>query len=53
MKIATFSGNFANLGNIRNFYAKAAVEAGLDDKSIYEVQLAVDEAASNIIDHAY
>lgn len=32
---------------------KAALKAGLDDKAVYAVQLAVDEACSNIIDHAY
>jgi serine/threonine-protein kinase RsbW len=53
MKTTVFTGNFSNLDKIGDFYAAAAVEAGLDDKSAYEVQLAVDEAVTNIIEHAY
>jgi len=41
------------LDAIRNFYARAAEQAGLDEESTADVELAVDEAASNIIDHAY
>lgn len=48
-----FPGRFSSLDAIRNFYARAAEQAGLDDDSIAEVELAVDEAAANIIDHAY
>lgn len=48
-----FPGRFSNLDAIRNFYTHAAEQAGLDKESIAEVELAVDEAASNIIDHAY
>jgi len=53
MKTIVFKGKFSNLGKIGDFYTTAAKEAGLDDKSAYDVQLAVDEAASNIIEHAY
>lgn len=53
METSIFAGNFSNLEKIRAFYASAAEKAGLDDQSIYEVQTAVDEAASNIIEHAY
>jgi len=53
MKTTVFTGNFSNLDKIGDFFLAAAVEAGLDDKSAYEVQLAVDEAVTNIIEHAY
>jgi len=53
METATFPGNYYSLEAIRNFYKSGAEQAGLDEKAVYEVQLAVDEAASNIIDHAY
>lgn len=42
-----------SLSEISDFVVKAARAAGLDDQAIWEVQLAVDEAATNIILHAY
>lgn len=48
-----FPGRFASLDAIRRFAAQAAREAGLNDDEIYAVQLAVDEACSNIIEHGY
>ena len=53
MRTMAFPGRFSSLDAIRNFYARAAEQAGLDDESIADIELAVDEAASNIIDHAY
>ncbi len=47
------SGHFANLAKISDFISQAAVKAGLDDRAIYAVQMAVDEACCNIIEHAY
>jgi len=41
------------LGNISLFVKKAAREAGLDEDAVYAVELAVDEACSNVIEHAY
>ncbi len=43
----------ANLGPVADFIVKAAQEAGLDDRETYNVQMAVDEAVTNIIQHAY
>jgi len=53
MKTIIFPGRFSSLDEIRTFFAEGAKEAGLPDKSQFDVQLAADEAASNIIDHAY
>lgn len=53
MKKATFPGVYASLDNIRDFFGTAAREVGMDECQVYDVQLAVDEAATNIIDHAY
>src|SRR4030042_4291087 len=53
MRTMAFPGRFSSRDAIRNFYARAAEQAGLDEDSITEVELAVDEAAANIIDHAY
>ncbi|MBC8336327.1 MAG: GAF domain-containing protein [Anaerolineales bacterium] len=48
-----FPAKYSSLDDIRTFVAKRAIKAGLTDKAIYAVQLAVDEACTNIIDHAY
>jgi serine/threonine-protein kinase RsbW len=53
MKKATYSADFQNLDSIRDFVGKAAEQAGFSEKEVYSVQLAVDEACSNIIEHAY
>lgn len=50
---AMFPGRFDNLAAIGEFVSRAAEAAGLDDRAVYEVQMAVDEACSNIIEHAY
>lgn len=44
---------FASLEKIRDYFGQAARQAGFSDDAIFEVEVAVDEAASNIIDHAY
>jgi serine/threonine-protein kinase RsbW len=41
------------LDQVREFVGRAARAAGFSEKSVYAVQLAADEAASNIIEHAY
>jgi len=41
------------LDEIREFVADVAREGGFTEKEIYSLQLAADEAASNIIEHAY
>ena len=43
---------FEFLDEIRDFVAQVAREGGFTEKSIYSLQLAADEAASNIIEHA-
>ncbi len=47
------SSSLDSLGEISEFVVAAARAAGLDDQGVWEVQLAVDEAATNIILHAY
>ena len=41
------------LAGLASFAAAAAAEVGFDDLQINRIELAVDEACSNIIDHAY
>ncbi len=38
---------------MRSLVGAVARAAGFQDKAVYSVQLAADEAASNIIEHAY
>jgi serine/threonine-protein kinase RsbW len=49
----TFPAQFEFLDEIREFVAQVAREGGFTEKEIYSLQLAADEAASNIIEHAY
>jgi serine/threonine-protein kinase RsbW len=49
----TFPARFEILDDIREFVADVARENDFNEKEIYSLQLAVDEAASNIIEHAY
>ncbi len=49
----TFPANFNFLDDIREFVAQTAREGGFNEKEIYSLQLAADEAATNIIEHAY
>ena len=53
MLTRNFPGQLESLAEISQFVIQAARQAGLDDSQVYEVQLAVDEAATNIIEHAY
>lgn len=48
-----FPGRFDSLASISEFVTRAAEAAGLDARAVYAVQTAVDEACSNIIEHAY
>ncbi|MBA3440711.1 MAG: ATP-binding protein [Pyrinomonadaceae bacterium] len=42
-----------NLAIIREFVNSIGVQAGLDEMDISKVELAVDEACANVIEHAY
>lgn len=53
MRTAIFSAKFEYLDEMREFAGQAARDAGLNDEQIYAVKLAVDEACTNIIEHAY
>ena len=50
---ATFRGFYENLAKIAEFVRSASEEAGFDNATIYEIETAVDEACSNIIEHGY
>jgi len=46
-------GRFECLTDIAVFVTQAAREAGLNNDEVFHVEMAVDEACSNIIEHAY
>jgi len=52
-KTLTFPGRLDSLTAINELVTRAAEAAGLDARAVCAVQLAVDEACSNIIEHAY
>lgn len=53
MPAFTFPARFEYLDEIRAAVADIARGGGFSEKAIYSLQLAADEAASNIIEHAY
>lgn len=53
MKTTRFAAKFEYLDEIREFVGDIARTGGFSDKDVYNIQLATDEAASNIIEHAY
>ena len=53
MKTVQFAAKFEYLDEIREFVGTIARDGGFSDKDVYNIQLATDEAASNIIEHAY
>lgn len=53
MQTLTLPANLDALSQISLFITDAAERSGLDERATWQVQLAVDEAATNIIQHAY
>jgi serine/threonine-protein kinase RsbW len=49
----TFPGRLESLEKISEFIQQVARSACLNEREVYAVQLAVDEACTNIIEHAY
>jgi len=53
MQSVRFIAKFDFLDEIREFVGDIARKGGFSAKDVYNIQLATDEAASNIIEHAY
>lgn len=53
MEDLTVAGTLDSLGAIAKYVMAAAAEAGLDKKASYNLRLAVDEIATNIILYGY
>lgn len=53
MESITVPATLESLARISDFISDATTRVGLDDHAAWQVQLAVDEAATNIIQHGY
>lgn len=51
--LLTVKSDVNELGAIAEFVERAANACGLNDDQLYDVQMAVDEAVTNVIEHAY
>lgn len=49
----TVDSRVQRLSQIADFVEQAASASGLNDDQVYDVQMAVDEACTNVIEHAY
>jgi len=52
-KTKSFPGRYESLARVGDFVRNLAPEAGLESFAVYSIEMAVDEACSNIIEHAY
>jgi serine/threonine-protein kinase RsbW len=53
MESITVPATLDSLAAISDFITDGTARAGLDDRAAWQVQLAIDEAATNIIQHGY
>ena len=53
MRTSIFPAHFNQLEIIRDFVNQASMDAGMDEEGRCAIEMAVDEACSNIIEHAY
>jgi anti-sigma regulatory factor (Ser/Thr protein kinase) len=53
MPMQSFPARFDILDDIREFVGQIARAGGFTEREVYSLQLAADEAATNIIEHAY
>ena len=53
MATVVVPGRYENLEKLSEFVRQSALAAGLDSFAVYQVETAVEEACTNIIEHAY
>lgn len=51
--VLTFPGRYEEIQKICQFVADGAAASGLDASAIFHIELACDEACTNVIEHAY
>ena len=49
----SIQSDFSNLSTVADVITQAAGEWQLDDRQTYNIQMEVDEAVTNVIEHAY
>lgn len=49
----TVPGRYSEIERLCQFIAEGAVQANFDDDTLFKIQLACDEACTNVIEHAY
>jgi serine/threonine-protein kinase RsbW len=47
------AGKYSEIRSVCSFVAEGAKDSGLDESAVFHVELACDEACSNIIEHGY
>ena len=52
-KSITVRGRYTEIRQVCEFVSEGAARAGFDEDAIFQVQLACDEACTNIIEHTY
>lgn len=52
-QVLTTPGRYKQIQKICQFIIQGARQAGMDDTTIFHIELACDEACTNIIEHAY
>ncbi len=53
MPTLSLSADLSQLAAIRRFVVQTGLDLGLDADTVYDLRLAVDEACTNIVQHAY
>lgn len=51
--VLTKPGRYEEIKSLCEFVCKGADEAGFDETAVFHIELACDEACTNIIEHAY
>ncbi len=51
--LLSVSSQVEHLSKIASFVEQAAQASGMNEDQVYDVQMAVDEACTNVIEHAY
>lgn len=51
--VLTVPGRYDEIKNICQFVTQGAEESGLDETAVFHIELACDEACTNVIEHAY
>jgi len=52
-RVLTVPGRFDQLARISDFVTKAARDSGFGEDDVFHIQMAVDEACANIVEHSY